>query len=248
MNAATAVILAAGRGMRLAPATDHTPKPLVHVAGRPILNHVMDAFAKATSVRNFVVVVGYKALEFTKIVPPQDCSITLIENQRWAETNSMASLALGIPYLSSGGYIVEGDCCFEAQLFAASNTHSSRNIWYAHPFTANDDGCCLWSDAAYRIQRLSIEQKNADNAAPNRWKSCGVLCIDAELATKLGTWLQSGLTSGRERDYYDLILRDHLLEAGLTVADIGAARWFEIDTTDDLRQAESIFGHTKGRP
>jgi len=248
MNAATAVILAAGRGMRLAPATDHTPKPLVAVAGRPILNHVFDAFAQVTPVRNFTVIVGYKAAEFSNIVPPPNCTTTRVENPRWAETNSMASLALGMPSLSKGGYIVEGDCCFDAELFRAPNALKHENTWFVRPFGASDDGCCLWTDAAGRITKLSIEQKSAANVARNRWKSCGVLHIGAPLAKNLAGWLEEGLRAGRERDYYDLILRDHLDAAKLHAADIGAVRWFEIDTADDLRLAEEIFRAPKGRP
>ena len=43
----TAVLLAAGRGRRLRPYTDHTPKPLLPVDGRPTLDYVLAAAAQA---------------------------------------------------------------------------------------------------------------------------------------------------------------------------------------------------------
>ncbi|MCB8928169.1 MAG: nucleotidyltransferase family protein [Ardenticatenaceae bacterium] len=43
----TAVLLAAGRGKRLRPHTDHTPKPLLPVNGRPTLDYVLQATAQA---------------------------------------------------------------------------------------------------------------------------------------------------------------------------------------------------------
>lgn len=54
-----AVILAGGRGTRLAEETAIRPKPMVEIGGRPILWHVMKIYA-AHGITDFVVCLGYK--------------------------------------------------------------------------------------------------------------------------------------------------------------------------------------------
>lgn len=54
-----AVILAGGLGTRLSESTDRIPKPLVEVAGKPLLLHIMEHFAKF-NVREFLILAGYK--------------------------------------------------------------------------------------------------------------------------------------------------------------------------------------------
>jgi glucose-1-phosphate cytidylyltransferase len=56
------VILCGGRGTRLGPETDVTPKPLIQVAGKPILWHIMTHYA-SFGFRRFVLCLGYKGDE-----------------------------------------------------------------------------------------------------------------------------------------------------------------------------------------
>lgn len=56
----TAVVLAAGRGKRLAPLTDHVPKALIEVAGTPLIDHSIGSLVSA-GVERVCVVVGHLA-------------------------------------------------------------------------------------------------------------------------------------------------------------------------------------------
>ncbi len=53
-----AVVLAAGRGTRMGGLTAETPKPMLLVEGKPLLQHVLEALA-VTGVDRFFVVTGY---------------------------------------------------------------------------------------------------------------------------------------------------------------------------------------------
>jgi len=54
-----AVILAGGRGTRLAEETALRPKPMVEIGDRPILWHIMKIYA-AHDISQFVICLGYK--------------------------------------------------------------------------------------------------------------------------------------------------------------------------------------------
>jgi MurNAc alpha-1-phosphate uridylyltransferase len=57
-EARTAMVLAAGKGERMRPLTLHMPKPLVPLAGRPLIDHVLDRLA-AAGVKTAIVNVHY---------------------------------------------------------------------------------------------------------------------------------------------------------------------------------------------
>jgi len=54
-----AVILAAGEGQRLRPFTVSKPKVMLSIAGKPILQHVIESLAQ-NGIRRIVLVVGYR--------------------------------------------------------------------------------------------------------------------------------------------------------------------------------------------
>lgn len=55
-----AVLLAAGKGTRLRPYTDSTPKPLLPLHGQPIMELILDGLL-LTGIREVALIVGYKA-------------------------------------------------------------------------------------------------------------------------------------------------------------------------------------------
>ncbi len=60
MKDVTAILLCGGKGERLRPFTEHCPKPLVPLGGRPMLQHLVD-YLLASGLGRFVFCVGYKA-------------------------------------------------------------------------------------------------------------------------------------------------------------------------------------------
>jgi glucose-1-phosphate cytidylyltransferase len=51
-------ILAGGMGTRLAEETDHRPKPLVEIGGKPILWHIMKHYG-SYGLNEFIITLGY---------------------------------------------------------------------------------------------------------------------------------------------------------------------------------------------
>ena len=51
------VIIAAGRGTRMRPLTDTTPKPLLKVCGKAVLDHIVEALP--TQITELIIVTGY---------------------------------------------------------------------------------------------------------------------------------------------------------------------------------------------
>ncbi len=60
------VILAGGLGTRIAEESDHRPKPMVEIGGRPLLWHIMKLYA-FHGINDFIVCLGYKGYAIRSI-------------------------------------------------------------------------------------------------------------------------------------------------------------------------------------
>ena len=77
----TAMVLSAGLGERMRPLTDRMPKPLVAVAGKPLIDHVLDGLA-AAGVERAVVNVHYLADQIERHVRDRTAPKITISDER----------------------------------------------------------------------------------------------------------------------------------------------------------------------
>ena len=101
-----AIILAAGFGSRMMPATADRPKPLVTVNGVPILETLLDALV-AVGIRDITVVRGYRKECFDALLEKYPF-LTLVDNDIYSKTNNISSVMAVLDKLD-GCYLCEAD-------------------------------------------------------------------------------------------------------------------------------------------
>ena len=102
-----AVILAAGFGSRMMPATADRPKPMVEVNGVRIIDTLLDALV-AAGIREITIVGGYCYDKLGDLLAKYPF-LRLIENADYASTNNISSAVLALDALHDGCYLCEAD-------------------------------------------------------------------------------------------------------------------------------------------
>jgi len=95
-----AMILAAGFGLRMRPLTDHVPKPLIPVAGRPLLDHVLDKLA-AAGVTEAVVNVHYLPDQIIDHVASRPRPRVIISDERDQVLGTGGGVVKALPLLGA---------------------------------------------------------------------------------------------------------------------------------------------------
>jgi len=96
-----AMLLAAGRGQRMRPLSDHTPKPLLRVRGRPLLDWHMQALARA-GVRQIVVNTAWQGQQVADYVQHQPAVVCSHEGRDFGHALETAGgIARALPLLAS---------------------------------------------------------------------------------------------------------------------------------------------------
>ena len=93
-----AMVLAAGLGVRMRPLTDHMPKPLVQVAGRALLDHVLDKLGEA-GVHEAVVNVHYLPDQIIDHVATRTSPRVIISDERDAVLGTGGGVVKALPLL-----------------------------------------------------------------------------------------------------------------------------------------------------
>lgn len=105
-RAKRAVFIAAGFGTRLVPVTLNTPKPLVRVNGKRIIDGLIDACLTA-GISEIYIVRGYLAEQFDQLLYKYPM-VKFLENPAYNEANNISS-AMVARYLMQNAYVFEAD-------------------------------------------------------------------------------------------------------------------------------------------
>ncbi|MBI4539918.1 MAG: NTP transferase domain-containing protein [Gemmatimonadetes bacterium] len=110
-----AIIPLAGKGTRLRPHTYLTPKPLLRVAGRPVMSYVLDDLL-AVGVHEIVFIVGYLRDAVETYIREAYPQVRAYFEEQAALNGTAGAVKLAQPYVDEDVLIVFVDTLFEADL------------------------------------------------------------------------------------------------------------------------------------
>lgn len=118
---ATALILCGGKGERLRPLTESTPKPLVHLKGRPILSYLLDHIKKF-NITNVVIAAGFQAEKIHHFFEEnhRDLKVTIINS---GDADIIERIKDCSPYIENDFILLYGDTLADVNLDALQEFH-----------------------------------------------------------------------------------------------------------------------------
>jgi len=123
------IVPLAGKGTRLLPLTKRVPKPLVRVAGRPVMDYVMDTVARGgLDVDELIVITGHlkEAVE-RYVVEHYDVKARFVEQRTLDGTAGAIDLAR--PFVDGPVLIIFVDTLFDADLSLINRTDADGILW-----------------------------------------------------------------------------------------------------------------------
>jgi MurNAc alpha-1-phosphate uridylyltransferase len=224
----TAMLLAAGYGTRLKPLTDHTPKPLVPVAGRPMIEYALDKL-RAYGVEEIVINVSHlKAQLMEYFAAQKNLRLTISEEAEPLETGG--GLKKAEPFLG------------DEPVFAIN----SDILWTDEGDTALNRLAQSWDDAKMDFQLLAQPKakaighdKGEDHLFIKPENTLGWNAVDAPyIISGIGIFHPRVLRDAPDGKFSVKVLWLNALAQNRLFCLPHHGRWFQTGTIEDIRKTE----------
>jgi glucose-1-phosphate thymidylyltransferase len=122
------VIPLAGKGTRLRPHTHLTPKPMMKVAGKPVMSYVLDELKKLGNVEQIVYITGHlkeKVEEYARA----EIDVPSVFIEQKIQDGTAGAIALARDYVDQPVLIIFVDTIFDADLSKVKSVDADGIIW-----------------------------------------------------------------------------------------------------------------------
>ncbi len=224
-----AVFIAAGFGSRLVPITLNTPKPLVRVKGKRIIDSLLDAVI-AAGIQEIYIVRGYLSEQFDQLLYKYP-SIKFIENPAYNEANNISSVMCA-RYLLQNTYIFEADLLLYNPSLITKYQYSTNYLGV--PVKVTNDWCFTAKNGI--ITGLSV-------GGTDCYHMFGISYWNTEDGAKLAGHIERIYQSpgGKER-YWDQVALDYFLsEYKIAIRECSFDDIVEIDTFRELKKLDETY-------
>ena len=224
---------------RLRPLTLHTPKSLLTIDGKSLLQRSMDALIQ-NGIKDFVIVTGYlheKIEAFVKEQYADTISVKFIYNNVYDSTNNRYSLWLARPEAEGEDFLLlDSDLLYDPQIITEVMANKAANVLTLIKHDLGEEEMKVVTDADGVIKEISKTCNPSDAAG----ESLGIEKIGKEYSAALYKELEVMMnTEHLENKFYELAF-ERLIPQGHTynVLDVSHLFSCELDTVEDFENAK----------
>jgi glucose-1-phosphate thymidylyltransferase len=122
------IIPLAGKGTRLRPHTHLTPKPMMKVAGKPVMSYVLDELKKLGNVEEIIYITGHLK-EKIEAYARAEMDVPSVFIEQKVQDGTAGAIALARPYVDQPVLIIFVDTIFDADLSKVKSVDADGIIW-----------------------------------------------------------------------------------------------------------------------
>ncbi len=235
MPITNAMVLAAGLGTRLRPITDTLPKPLVRIAGKPMIDYVLDLLA-AAGVTTAAVNVHHFADQMEAHLKRRETPHILISDERDALMNSGGGLAKGLKLLDEGPVLVMNADLFWVGEKAGARSNLQRLAEFFDPEFMDMALLCVRLEDTTGHNGKKDFSLGADGGL-RRYRDG----MDNPVVYAGATALDTQLFADAPKDPFNLnIYFDRAIERGRLFGLMLEGQWMTVGTPEAIGEAEAI--------